>query len=273
MLRLGHIDYSNCFPVHAELLDRGPPTWIELRRGIPSVLNAALREGSVEVAPSSSIEFARNADRYRILPDFTIAAHGAVRSIRFETDRSLADLDGALIALPTASATSVVLLRALLEIREGVQPRYRWFEQGESARPLEDGADAALWIGDVALRRHSNARAWLDLGEEWLAWTGLPFVFALWQTNAGSDRDGELAELHALLRRSLDYFRGEDAGLARRHAGALRLDEALLLDYWRQLRYTLDDAAMQGLRRFYELAERLGEVPSAPTPCWTPRGH
>jgi hypothetical protein len=28
-LRLGHIVYSNCFPVHAGLIDRGPPDWLE----------------------------------------------------------------------------------------------------------------------------------------------------------------------------------------------------------------------------------------------------
>ena len=28
MLRLGHIQYSNCFPVHAALIDERPPAWL-----------------------------------------------------------------------------------------------------------------------------------------------------------------------------------------------------------------------------------------------------
>ena len=76
-LRLGHIVYSNCFPVHARLLDVGAPEWIDIVQGVPSQLNALLERGEIDVAPCSSIEFARNADRYRVLPDLVIGVAGA----------------------------------------------------------------------------------------------------------------------------------------------------------------------------------------------------
>ena len=53
--------------------------------------------------------------------------------------------------MPTASATSVVLLKVLLRLRWGVRPRFRWFDQA-AEDPFAAGADAALFIGDVALR-------------------------------------------------------------------------------------------------------------------------
>lgn len=259
--------------MHARLLDVGAPPDLEIRHGIPSDLNARLRAGAVDVAPSSSIEYARNAERYRLIPDFTIASDGAVRSIVFESTRPLDALDGASIALTTASATSVVLLRALLEQRVGVRPRYTRFQQSDEADPLGAGADAALWIGDVALRRPAGAAPYrYDLGAEWKDWTGLPFVFALWQTPLGPTRDAELAELHARLRESLDYFRANAGTLAARHAEALRLPPDVLLDYWRQLRYELDEATLNGLSRFYEAARALSEVPAVPAFHWTPRG-
>ncbi len=273
MIRLGHIEYSNCFPVHAALLDREEAPEIDIRRGIPSALNALLAAGEIDVAPSSSIEFARHADRYRIVPDVTIAADGPVRSILFETTRDPARLTGADVALPTASATSVVLLRILLELRTGARPRYHAFEQSDAADPIAAGAAAALWIGDVALRRPRRDVLRFDLGAEWREWTGLPFVFAVWQTPLGPERDAELAGLHARLLRSLDYFEANAADLADRHAAEFRLPPEVLLDYWRQLQYRLDERALQGLGRFYELAHRLGEVPCAPRPRWTPRGH
>ena len=126
-LRLGHIVYSNCFPVHARLLDVGAPGWIDIVQGVPSHLNTLLERGEIDVAPCSSIEFARNADRYRVLPDLVIGARGPVRSIVFAATRPPEELDGALVAMPTASATSVVLLKVLLRLRWGVQPRFRWF--------------------------------------------------------------------------------------------------------------------------------------------------
>jgi chorismate dehydratase len=269
VLRLGHIEYSNCFPVHALLLDRGVPPGIELRPGVPAVLNAELRAGRLDVAPSSSIEFARNADRYRILPGLVIGAAGAVHSILLESETPPEALDGEEVALPTASATSVVLLRILLELRLGVRPRYRWFDQAREADPIAGGAAAALWIGDRAMRRRQEStRLFTDLGESWNAWTGLPFVFALWQTSAGPERDAELRALHGLLLESLAYFETAIDALAERHAVGFGMSPERLARYWRSLSYRLDARMEEGLLHFYRLAAELREVPSVPELRW-----
>src|SRR5690606_30821759 len=206
MLTVGHIEYSNCIPVHALLLEGDAPPGIELRSGVPTALNAELRAGRIHVAPSSSIEYARNADRYRLL-GFAIGARGDVQSVLLETTRPMEELDGAEVAVPTASATSVVLLRALCEIRHGGRPRYREFVQTDDADPIGDGAAAALWIGDIALRRIRRTRhPLLDMGGLFTEWTGLPFVFALWQTSAGPELDDELLALAETLEASRRYY-------------------------------------------------------------------
>ncbi len=267
MLRLGHIEYSNCFPVHALLVDRGAPDWIRLLPGIPARLNAALAAGEIDVAPSSSIEYARHGDRYRILPDLVIGSDGPVQSILVESDRPLDALDGAEVALPTASATSVVLLRILLEQRLGLRPRYRWFDQATEADPIAAGAAAALRIGDVALRRAFPAgRRVADLGAVWRDWTGLPFAFAVWQAGAGAEADRDLLRLHALLLESRAWFYAHAGELARRHAAAFGVEAHRLERYWRSLSYTLDERMRAGLRRYYAYAAELGEAPSPPPP-------
>lgn len=269
MLRLGHIEYSNCFPVHALLLDRGVPPGIELRPGVPAALNAELRAGRLDVAPCSSIEFARNADRYRILPGLAIGAAGPVQSILLESEAPPEALDGREVALPTASATSVVLLRILLELRLGVRPRYRWFDQAREADPIARGAAAALWIGDRAMRRREESdRLFTDLGESWNAWTGLPFVFALWQTSAGPERDAELRALHGLLHESLAYFEAAIDALAERHAASFGMSPERIARYWRGLSYRLDAPMQEGLLHFYRLAAELREVASVPELRW-----
>ncbi len=272
ILRLGHISYSNCIPVHALLLDREVPPWIELRSGIPAELNRELAAGLVDVAPSSSIEFARHADRYRLLPDLGIGSTGAVESILFEVDQPLETLDGAEVALPTASATSVVLLRLLLERRYGVMPRYRWFDQAAGEDPLREGAAAALWIGDIALRRGlAGAGGFLDLGAEWTAWTGLPFVYAVWQVTAGPEKDEELRALHRLLLESRVYFEENLDELAARFAPRHHLDADRLASYWRTLNFTLGPEMQQGLLHFYRLAAELGEAPADVELRWLTR--
>ena len=262
-LRLGHIVYSNCVPVHARLLDQGAPGWIDVVEGVPSQLNALLERGEIDVAPCSSIEFARNADRYRVLPDLVIGSRGPVRSIVFASTRPPHELEGALVAMPTASATSVVLLKVLLRLRWAVRPRFRWFDQG-AEDPFAAGADAALFIGDVALRPDLHPRVPLryDLGAEWWDHTGLPFAFAVWQAGGGSD--DALRRLHATLLDSRAYSQANRAALAARWADRFGFTPAFLDRYWADLSYDLDGPMLEGLATFYRLAADLGEIPEAP---------
>jgi chorismate dehydratase len=260
MIRLGHIDYSNCVPVHALLLEQGAPG-VELVRDVPSRLNAALASGAIDAAPCSSIEYARHAAEYAILPGHAIGSAGPVESILFESTVPAERLDGARVALPTASATSVVLLRALLELRTGVQPRYEWFDQSDVRDPIDDGAAAALRIGDIALRHvPSPGRITFDLGAEWWSWTGLPFAFAVWQVRRDTD-PAEVRRLVGLLRESRAWFGAHADRLAVRYAPAFGLTSDRLLRYWHSLRFDLDPAMQQGLLHFYELAARLDEAP------------
>lgn len=260
MIRLGHIAYSNCYPVHARFIEQAQ-AGIALVRGTPAELNRALAHGEIDVGPCSSIEYARSGGRYRILPGLTIASDGAVGSILLEAAVPLAQLDGQAVFVPTASATSVTLLRILLEERMGVQPRLKWFDQTNEPEPFDAGAAAALWIGDVALdRARRSARAFYDLGLEWRQWTGLPFAYALWQTRLGVDRDDELRELHGQLVESYVWFRSHRELLAEQRAATFGQSAASLLAYWQSLRYVLDARVEQGLLRFFASAARRGEA-------------
>ncbi|HEX6135980.1 MAG TPA: menaquinone biosynthesis protein [Longimicrobiales bacterium] len=260
MIRLGHIDYSNCVPVHALILERGARE-VEVVRDIPSRLNAALAAGEIDVAPCSSIEYARHADEYVILPHHAIGSAGPVQSILLESSVALERLHGAVVALPTASATSVVLLRVLLELRLGIRPRYEWYVQGDAEEAGVDGASATLRIGDVALRRHAAPGSTVhDLGAEWWTWTGLPFAFAVWQVRRATDR-AEVRRLAGLLAESRAWFCANDRRLAREYAAGFGLTPDRLLRYWHSLRFDLDPPMQQGLLRFYRHAAELGEAP------------
>jgi len=266
-VRLGHISYSNCFPVHAGLIDRGPPEGVVLVEGIPSYLNGLLERGEIDVAPCSSIELARHAERYRLLPDLVIGSRGPVRSILLLSRRPPEELDGAHVALPTASATSVVLLKVLLRSRWGVEADFSWFDQARED-PFARGADAALFIGDVALRAdlHPGLPVRLDLGAEWTEHTGLPFAFAVWQA-AGGD-DAALGRLHTALLESRRYGAEHRAELARRYAAHFGFPAAMLDAYWGGLAYELDDSMLEGLTTFYRMAAEIGEIPAEPELRW-----
>jgi chorismate dehydratase len=265
VLRLGHIEYSNCLPIHAELL-RAPGPDLRIVRGTPAALNEALAAGDIDVAPCSSIEYARHAEQYRILPDLAIGSLGPVRSIRFESTRALGQLGSAQVAVPSASATSVVLLRILLELRYGAPANFVWYDQETGADPIADGADAALWIGDIALRRNAPAgRSVHDLGQLWTDWTGLPFAFAVWQTPLPSTRDSDLNRLQQALLASRRRSLRDTERLADEWATEFGVDARMLAAYWRGLQYDLDPAMQRGLLHFFEHAVSIGELSRLPS--------
>lgn len=268
MIRLGHIEYSNCLPLHAELLAQGDPG-IQIVRGVPSELNRALATGEIDIAPASSIEFARHAATYRVLPEFVIGSKGAVHSILLESTRPIEELNETRMAIPTASATSVILLKILLRLKYNVAVRFEWFRQEMWGDPFQSGADAVLWIGDVALRRSfTGTRLVYDLGSEWTQWTELPFAFAVWQTTLPAQRDAELEPLIESFQRSRARFRQHAAELAEQHAEEFGVLPQRLARYWKSLCYEFDPAMQEGLLHFYRLAHALGEAPHVERVAW-----
>ena len=77
MIRLGRISYVNMAPVFHRLTHE-----VEEVVGVPTELNRLLLAGEIDVAPISSIEYARNASRLRLMPRLCVSSEGAVDSIQ-----------------------------------------------------------------------------------------------------------------------------------------------------------------------------------------------
>ena len=65
------------------------------------------------------------------------------------------------------------------------------------AGACSETCDAALVIGDNALFADHDALGLekVDLGEEWIGMTGLPFVYAFWAGRPGRCRPADIAAL------------------------------------------------------------------------------
>lgn len=233
--------------------------------GVPGELNRRLARGEVQVAPASSVEYARHHRVYRLLPDLSISAPAEVRTIQLLTRGPIEDLRATdRVAVPTASATSVVLVKIIMAHRLGIRPEYRWYDQ-EREDPFESGDAAALYIGDAAYREASGSTLRShDLGTLWQEWTGHPFVFALWQAHV-ADRDREAVRgLGAAVRESRRWSRERLAWLAERFAVEYGWPPSELLGYWRTLEYGWTPDLEAGLFEFYRRAAELGEIPCVP---------
>jgi chorismate dehydratase len=264
MLKLGHIIYSNCFPPHAGIVQDKVSFPFRLIEGIPTQLNQLLYDGQLDVSPSSSIEYAINPGRYLLLPNFSITSRKSVMSIILQSRVPFEDLHKKTVALTSASATSNVLLRILLEAQHAIHPHYTRYVQGTEQPP--EAADAFLTIGDLAITRpQAPGYAYrYDLGERWYQFTGLPFVFAVWHINYKKSIEHELASLYDILLASKRY------GLE--HVQELALDQSLrfgippdvLVRYWQSFSYDCGEPEQTGLLAFYRYAAQIGAIASVP---------
>lgn len=264
MLKLGHIVYSNCFPVHAGIVTGQVPFPFEVVEGVPTGLNRLLFEGRVDVSPSSSIEYAMNPGRYLLLPGLSISSKTSAMSIVLQSRVAISGLSGKTVALTTASATSVVLLRILLELQADVSPNYLQFEQG-----VEDpsgSVDAILTIGDFALKQTATKDFphLYDLGRLWHEFTGLPFVFALWQVNYRRTLQKDLETLREILVKSKQYGMSRLRELAEAQSERFGIPAELLNRYWNLLSYDLGDQEQKGLMTFYGYAAEIEAINAVP---------
>jgi chorismate dehydratase len=267
MLRIGRISYANCSPIFHELQKQAPGEEYQFVGGVPSHLNALLAAGEIDVCPSSSIAYALHPDRYLILPDLSISSIGAVGSVLLFSRIPIEELDGHTILLSSESATSVNLLRILLKKRFGCSCRFTVSDQPLSSALRE--APAMLLIGDAALRASFLETGLLvyDLGELWLEWTGLPFVFALWfcGRQVAMERPAEVARLARHLITSKERACADLESIAQVSSEAEWMGTDRLVAYWRDnISYDLDSRHVDGLILFYRYCTELGLLPAEP---------
>jgi chorismate dehydratase len=242
VIRLGRIGYVNMAPVFYRV-----EAEFDEVVGVPTELNQALLSGECDLAPISSIEYARHADRLRLLPRLCVSSEGAVDSIQLVSRVPLERV--ASVAVTAESATSVVLTRVLLPEAEHV--------------PLGEEADAKLLIGDAALQSAFNdPTPHYDLGRLWLERTGLPMVFAVWACREPAPPG--LGELEAALVASVRLARAEPERLAYEASERYGYPAGFLARYFEKLRYRFGPRERAGFLTFLELARDAGELDHVP---------
>jgi len=265
-VRLGQVDYLNCLPVYHALEEGLVDFRGSLVKGPPTVLNRRFLEGKLDVTPISSIEYARHMNRCLILPDLSISADGRVASILLFSRCPVTELEGKSIAVTTSSATSVVLLRILLEHYYHVQAEFRPREP-DLKKMIGEG-DGALLIGDDAMLAHRMvleeglALTVTDLGEAWKQFTGERMVYAVWAVREDFARQNpeEVDALGRLLVASKDLGMSDLGAIIRKSHRRTGMPVAVLEDYFQTIRYDFDLKYRKSLCIFYDYAYKSGVI-------------
>lgn len=247
-------------PLYWGLARTGSLLDFELTKASPDTLNDLLVSGDLDIGPISLVEYLRNVDDLVALPDIAVGCDGPVMSCVIVSQLPLERLDGARVALGSASRTSVRLAQLLLAERYGIAPDYYTCPPDLSLMMQE--AEAGVLIGDAALRAnlHDAPRLGLhvyDLGQLWKEWTGLPFVFAVWAA-----RRDYLEREPVIVRQVHEAFVAsrnlslEEVGKVAEHAARWEtLEESVLERYFTTLDFSLGEAQLKGIAEF---ARRTG---------------
>ncbi|MGA5818161.1 menaquinone biosynthetic enzyme MqnA/MqnD family protein [Kitasatospora sp. NPDC094028] len=264
--RVGHIRFLNSLPLHWGLARSSALLDLDLTRRTPDELNDALVRGDLDISPISLVEFLRNADELVVLPGLAVGCDGPVMSCSIVSRLPLERLDGARVALGSTSRTSVCLARLLLAEQYRVTPRYAVRPPDLPAMMRE--ADAAVVIGDVALTAglHQAEELGLrvhDLGAMWKAWTGLPFVFAVWAVRRDylARHPALVHRVHRALLAARDLAHDHLPEIARQAAHWEPFDAASLERYFRTLDFRLAGDQFAAIAEF---ARRAGPIAGFP---------
>jgi predicted solute-binding protein len=263
-MRLGAVAYLNMQPL-VWGLQREP---VQIRYGTPSQLAAWLEAGELDLAMAPAAALLAHP-HWRIAGRSMIGARGPVQSVILMGSHPIEQWRT--VRPDSHSLTSNALARIVLERALGLAPHW-----GE---PLPaDGwtPPAAPAPGEALVAIGSRALAWrglwrepagctIDLGEAWMDWTGLPFVFAVWAARPGARLGDWPEKLEALKRRNLERL--DEIAAAWPHLAGENLTAQSARDYLIQcVDYELDGAALAGLERFYAEGRARGLF----APGWRP---
>jgi predicted solute-binding protein len=244
------VSYLNTWPLVWGFLNGPQRGLYDFRFDLPADCASAVGEGAADVGLVPCAELDRLSLDF--LPDLGIACDGPVRSILLISRCPFREIRT--LAADSSSRTSVALTRILLAERYGCTPLV--VPHLPSLEDMLANCDAALIIGDPALHLEPAALPWetLDLGGEWVAWSGLPMVFAVW---AGR-RKFLTKEVARSFRASFEWGRQCIEEMVQRASRERGFREDLARDYLtRRIVYELTARHLEGLEMFRKFNRAL----------------
>lgn len=260
--RIGVVSFVNALPLIDGLENLAD---VVLQHSVPSLLLDQVVGGEVDVGLCSSIDYQRAAVPLTIIPAGLLGCDGPTLTVRLYSTKPIQQLQR--VYCDTDSHTSVALLSILLRERYHIQPElieYNAREHVAANRPLE-WPDAMMLIGDKVVTDSPPAVRYphqLDLGDEWVRHTGLPFVFALWMARHDADT-ALLRSAAAVLDRQRRHNRERLDRMVHFKAKSRRWPADLAETYLKShITYEFTAHRLKGLEMFYAKAHEHGLIPS-----------
>lgn len=254
-IRISLVHYLNAAPLGWAFLYGPFRDSFEVIPSSPAKCADQLSMGEVDIGLIPSVEYQRIPD-LQIIPGISIASLGDVRSILLIKPKGKQTIDS--VALDDSSRTSVALTKILLQAKMGIHPEF--ISCPPDLGSMLGRCDAALLIGDAALRVPLEKYEVLDLGREWMEWQRKPFVCAFWACRAGAPLP---ADLHVVFLEAKNWGLKRRQEIASAYAESLNLPALFLENYlMHNIDYGMEPGHIEGLKRFYQLARQENLIPA-----------
>ena len=208
-----------------------------------------LANGEVDAALVPVIEYQRIPE-ITIVPDVCVGSRTAVRSVVLVTRKNnLKKVET--VALDESSRTSAALVKIVFRQFLGFEPK--WETSAPDLQSMLTRADAALIIGDPAMRIPREPFRVYDLATLWHEFTGYGFVFAMWMMRKDAVKKV----------RAVDFAAARDEGVANfghiaaAYSKQIGLSEDEIKKYLTQnIVFSVDEEMQKGLTLYFELAHK-----------------
>ncbi len=249
---IGKIPYLNSIPFYT----RFEKEQFRILPVVPRRMGVLSGQGSIDAGPFSLMDFFHQEEELELM-EWCIATRDQVKSVMLFSREGWKDLEGKRIGIIDDTATSVQLLRVLLEMKHGVRAQFERLHAGINNTA---GYDAVLLIGDEALRKNKTGcdgfDLVFDLAKEWYEWQKLPFVFAVWAMKRSLPEATKTA-LRNVLTASLARYDAEGTLDAALRGSELGLSEPETIEYLQGFNYRLGEREREAMGRFRELLVQL----------------
>jgi chorismate dehydratase len=175
LLKISAVSYLNTIPFVYGIMKSGMLEDFRLDLDVPSVCAEKLKNGEVDIALVPAGAFPDFTEP-RIISDYCIGSVGTVRTVLLLSREPLERI--ATIHLDSDSRTSVMLARILADKFWKISPEWTPLRPGQWKDT--SGISSLIAIGDKTFDLVNHYRYVYDLAEEWIRFTSLPFVFAIW---------------------------------------------------------------------------------------------
>src|SRR5256714_1780918 len=258
--RIAASSYLNTAPLIWSFLHGSQRDSVELFTDTaPARCAEMLERGEVDAALVPVIEYQRMPE-VLLVPDVCVGSKSAVRSVVLVTRRNnLKKVER--VALDESSRTSVALVKIIFREFLGFEPE--WISSAPDLKSMLAHADAALIIGDPAMKIPRDQFRVFDLATLWREFTGFGFVFAMWMVR--NDSNEKL--------RAINFAAARDEGLA--HLDKIAAENETPVGLSREeirtyltenIAFRVDEEMEKGLNLYFELAQKhqLTSEPKSP---------